>query len=116
MMYLFKCKKSDQMKNLVLNFKRQKLFPHREMNQGGKHRTPTSAPDTLGILQLKLTVGQSKKKKKKRSSFTVNKKYIISVGLLCLCPLFVILLLLPSLLIIRRTLLWCHSYIFEWSL
>lgn len=55
MMYLFKCKKSDQMKNLVLNFKRQKLFPHREMNQGGKHRTPTSAPDTLGILQLKLT-------------------------------------------------------------
>lgn len=65
MMYLFKCKKSDQMKNLVLNFKRQKLFPHREMNQGGKHHTPTSAPDTLGILQLKLTVGQSKKKKKK---------------------------------------------------
>lgn len=64
MMYLFKCKKSDQMKNLVLNFKRQKLFPHREMNQGGKHRTPL-APDTLGILEIKIDCRTEQKKKKK---------------------------------------------------
>lgn len=35
------------------------------MNQGGKHRTPL-APDTLGILEIKIDCRTEQKKKKKK--------------------------------------------------